>query len=172
MLAIGVERRGGAAEERSFGAPLPGAPNVGLRVPANPCGSNTRVHAEITPPAYPCLTASPGSKTTRRTTLGTQDLYWFRPPLWCNTLLQFVVCGLPLGLMRNSTREEQPREGLFLVGAMNFWGVQSPLSPFVSWMRIRSDLSPTLWVDSSIYRRRPRASSQILRGKGANNWSF
>ena len=31
--------------------------------------------------------------------------------LWCG--------GLPLGLMRNSTVEEQPREGLLLAGAMN-----------------------------------------------------
>ena len=31
--------------------------------------------------------------------------------LWCG--------GLPLGLARNSTRGEQPREGLFLAGAMN-----------------------------------------------------
>ena len=32
---------------------------------------------------------------------GTQDLYWFGPPLWCNTLLQ-CGGGLPLGLMKNS----------------------------------------------------------------------
>ena len=27
----------------------------------------------------------------------TQDLYWFRPPLWCNTLLQFVVWWIASG---------------------------------------------------------------------------
>ena len=32
-----------------------------------------------------------------------------------------VVCGLPEGLMMNSTKEEQPREGMFLAGAMNCW---------------------------------------------------
>ena len=76
---------------------VPGVPNVGFRVPADPQGSNTRVRAEITPPAYPCLTASPGSKTTQRTTQGTRDLYLFRPPLWCNTLLQFVVWWIASG---------------------------------------------------------------------------
>ena len=40
----------------------------------------------------------------------TQGLYWFGPPLWCNTLLQCGGGGLPLGLMMNSTREEQPLE--------------------------------------------------------------
>jgi len=34
----------------------------------------------------------------------TQDLYWFGPPLWCNTLLQCGGGGLPLGLMMHSTR--------------------------------------------------------------------
>ena len=63
----------------------------------NPQGSNTGVRTEIIPPAYPCLTASPGSKTTRRTTHGTGDLYWFRPPLWCNTLLQCVVWWIASG---------------------------------------------------------------------------
>ena len=46
----------------------------------------------------------------QRTTQGTRDLYWFGPPLGCNTLLQCGGGGLPLGLMMNSTREEQPRE--------------------------------------------------------------
>lgn len=38
------------------------AANVGFRVPADPQGSNSGVHAEITPPADPCLAASQGSK--------------------------------------------------------------------------------------------------------------
>ena len=56
--------------------------------------------------------------------------------LWCG--------GLPLGLMRNSTKEEQPREGLFL-----WWcdellgGVQSLLS--LSFYACSFDGS-TLWV--------------------------
>ena len=40
----------------------------------------------------------------------TQVLYWFGPPLWCNTLLQCGGGGLPLGLMMNNTREERPPE--------------------------------------------------------------
>ena len=55
----------------------------------------------------------------KRATQETQGLYWSRPPLWCNTLLQFVVWSIASGLMRNSTMEEHPREGLFLAGAMN-----------------------------------------------------
>ena len=35
--------------KESSGAPLPGAPNVGLWVPADPYDSNTRVHAKIFP---------------------------------------------------------------------------------------------------------------------------
>ena len=55
-----------------------------------------------------------------RTTQETQGLYWFGPPLWCNTLLQCVVGGLALGANDGDQyKEEQPREGLFLVGRMN-----------------------------------------------------
>ena len=55
-----------------------------------------------------------------RTTQETQGLYWFGPPLWCNTLLQCVVGGLPPGAGDDEQyKEEQPREGLFLAGAMN-----------------------------------------------------
>ena len=46
----------------------------------------------------------------QRTTQGTRGLYWFGPPLWCNALLQCVVWWIALGLVMNSTREEQPRE--------------------------------------------------------------
>ena len=45
-------------------------------------------------------------KAMKRTTQGTRGLYWFGPPLWFNTLLQCVVCGLLLGLMMmNNTME-------------------------------------------------------------------
>ena len=59
----------------------------------------------------------------KRTTQGTQGLYWFGPPLWCNTLLQCGGGGLPLGLMMNSTREGQPPEvEVFLwVGSRSGW---------------------------------------------------
>ena len=45
--AMGTGQGGGAGGEANFGAPLPGAPNVGFRVPADPLDSNTRVRAEI-----------------------------------------------------------------------------------------------------------------------------
>ena len=65
-------------------------------------------------------------------------------------------------------KEEQPREGLFFAGGDELLGgVQSPFS--------LSDfdlIPPTLWVAGPIYMQRPWASSQILSGKGANNWPF
>ena len=55
-----------------------------------------------------------------RTAQETQGLYWFGPPLWCNTLLQGVVGVLPLGADDDEQyKEEQPREGLFLAGGKN-----------------------------------------------------
>ena len=57
-----------------------------------------------------------------RTTRGTQGLYWFGPPLWCNTLLQCVAWWIASWADDDEQyKEEQPREGLFLAGAMNCW---------------------------------------------------
>src|SRR4051812_18549629 len=53
------------------GAPLPGAPNVGFRVPADPKGSNSGVRADILPSTSP----SHKDLTTEGTTQGTQSLY-------------------------------------------------------------------------------------------------
>ena len=64
-----------------------------------------------------------------RTTQGTQGLYWFGPPLWCNTLLQCVVWWIASWADdEEQYKEEQPREGLFLAGAMNCWEEFSHLS--------------------------------------------
>ena len=61
-----------------------------------------------------------------RITRETQGLYWFGPPLWCNTLLQCVVRWIaPWADDDEQYKGEQPREGLFLAGAMNYLGVQS-----------------------------------------------
>ena len=52
----------------------------------------------------------------------TQGLYWFGPPLWCNTLLQCVVWWIASWADDDEQyKEEQPREGLLLAGAMNCW---------------------------------------------------
>ena len=58
-----------------------------------------------------------------RTTQMTQGLYWFGPPLWCNTLLQCVVWWIASWADDDDEqyKEEQPREGLLLAGAMNCW---------------------------------------------------
>ena len=69
-----------------------------------------------------------GSKTKERTTQETQGLYWFGPLLWCNTLLQCVVWWIASWDDEEQYKEEQPREGLFLAGAMSCLGEFSRLS--------------------------------------------
>ena len=55
-----------------------------------------------------------------RTTQETQGLYWFGPPLWCNTLLQCVVWWIASWAADDEQyKGEQPREGLFLAWATN-----------------------------------------------------
>ena len=61
----------------------------------------------------------------KRTAQKTQGLYWFRPPLWCNTLLQCVVWWIASWADDEQYKEEQPREGLFLAGATWFWLLDS-----------------------------------------------
>ena len=64
-----------------------------------------------------------------RTAQETRGLYWFGPPLWCNTLLQCVVWWIASWADDNGQcKEEQPHEGLFLTGAMNYWEEFSHLS--------------------------------------------
>ena len=54
-----------------------------------------------------------------RTTQETPGLYRFGPPLWCNTLLQCVVWWIASWADDDEQyKEEQPRESLFLAGAM------------------------------------------------------
>ena len=87
------------------------------------------MRAEISPPTYLRPSAMLGSKTKERTTQETQGLYWFGPPLWCNTLLQCVAWWVASWADDDEQyKEEQPREGLFLAGAMNYWEELSHLS--------------------------------------------
>ena len=75
------------------------------------------MRAEISPPTYLHPSAMLESKTKERTTQETQGLYWFGPPLWCNTLLQCVVWWIASWADDDQQyKEEQPREGLFLAG--------------------------------------------------------
>ena len=45
-----------------------------------------------------------------RTAQETQGLYWFGPPLWCNTLLQCVVWWISSGANDEQYKSERPRE--------------------------------------------------------------
>ena len=78
-----------------------------------------------------------------RTTHETQGLYWFGPPLWCNTLLQCVAWWIASWADDDEQyKEEQPREGLFLAGGMNCWEEFSHLSLSLSlFLRPSSPLS-------------------------------
>ena len=102
-----------------------------------------------------------------RTTQETQGLYWFGPPLWCNTLLQCVVWWIASWADDDEQyKEEQPRKGLFLAGGDELLGgVQSPFSLSLSdfdllFLVLRLYLfasTPfflplTLWVADPIYR--------------------
>ena len=82
-----------------------------------------------------------------RTTQETQGLYWFGPPLWCNTLLQCVVWWIASWADDDEQyKEEQPREGLFLAGAMNYWEELShpSLSLYLIFSILRSLRPPLL----------------------------
>ena len=84
---------------------------VGSWVPAKPSRFELWGAHEDFLPTDPRPSSLRSRGRTRRThNTKTQDLYWFGPPLWCNTLLHYGGGGLPLGLMMNSTREEQPCE--------------------------------------------------------------
>ena len=110
------------------GAPLPGAPNVGVgvktggsRVPAKPlrfkhCGA----HEDLPLPTH-ALNLSMISKLSLTNSQHRGHEIYTGAGHHCGVIpYSSVWCGaLPLGLMRNSTMEEQPREGLFLAGAMN-----------------------------------------------------
>ena len=107
---------------------------VGSRVPAKPSRFEHWGAREDLLPTDPRPSSLRSRGRTRRThKTKAQDLYWFRTPLWCNTLLQFEVCGWPLGLMRNSTREEQPHEGLFL-WSLSFCRPDGSISPLCGWL--------------------------------------
>ena len=80
----------------------------------------------------------------------TQDLYWFGPPLWCNTLLQCVVWWIASWADDDEQyKEEQPREGLFLAGAMNCWEELSHLSLSLSLSMLPTSLSSLPFLFSS-----------------------
>ena len=90
----------------------------------------------------------------KRTAQETQGLYWFGPPLWCNTLLQCVVWWIASWADDDEQyKEEQPREGLFLAGAMNCWEEFSHLSLSISLSASHQSKSPlAMWVAGPIYR--------------------
>ena len=100
-----AERRWVDQRGRGSGATLPGAPNVRSRVPAKPSRfEHWGARGDFLPTDLRPSSLRSRGRTRRTHNTKTQDLYWFGPPLWCNTLLQCGGGGLPLGLMMNSTR--------------------------------------------------------------------
>ena len=84
---------------------------VGSRVPAKPSRFEHWGAREGFLPIDPCPSSLRSCGRTRRTSnTKTQDLYWFGPPLWCNTLLQCVVVDCVLGWWRTIQGEERPPE--------------------------------------------------------------
>ena len=84
--------------KENSGAPLPGTPNVGSRVLAKPLRFELWGAREDLLLADHALSRFAISRLARRTrNTRTQDLYWFGPPLWCNTLLHCVVVDCLLG---------------------------------------------------------------------------
>ena len=71
---------------------------------------------------------------------------------------------MPLGLMMNNTRKNCLTRGVLVLVVV--------ARVLLLDLSDRSPDASTLGVASPIYRRRPWASSQILSGKGANNWPF
>jgi len=64
----------------------------------------------------------------QRTPQGTQGLYWFRPPLWCNTLLQCVVWSIASGADEDQYKRRTASWEVFLSWCDELLGwVQSPL---------------------------------------------
>ena len=77
---------------------------VGFRVPAKPLRFKLwGAHEDLSSPSS-CPHRDLKAQHDKLKEQETQGLYWFGPPMWCNTLLQCGGGGLPLGLMMNSTR--------------------------------------------------------------------
>ena len=78
-----------------------------------------------------------------------------------------MVGGLPLGADDDEQyKEEQPREGMFLDGAMNCWEEFNHLSLSLSSQSTEPNPFLCGWLVLFI---EAWSSSQILSGKGANN---
>ena len=97
-----------------------------------------------------------------------QGLYWFGPPLWCNTLLQCVVWWIASWADDDEQyKEEQPREGLFLAEAMNRWEEFNHLSLSLSLCPDRP--APLLCGWLVLFIEAPVLSPNIER-EGSQQW--
>ena len=86
--------------------------NVGFRVPAKPLRfEHWGAHEDLSLPNH-ALTLTVISKLSASNPQKERhkSLYWFGPPLWCNTLLQFGVVDCLVGWGWKNTRYEQPPE--------------------------------------------------------------
>ena len=82
-----------------------------------------------------------------RTTQETQGLYWFGPPLWCNTLLQCVVWWIASWADDDEQYKETASRGSVLgLGDELLGGVQSPFSLSAFLQLTDPDFDPSLFL--------------------------
>ena len=105
---------------------------VEFRVPADPQGLNSGVRTVITPPTYPRLVASQGSKLHEEQHKGHK--VYISSGHHCGVIpYSSLRCGgLSRGLMMNNTKEELPREGRSSCGGDASWEGFNP-DPFLLW---------------------------------------
>ena len=93
---------------------------VGFRVSADPWGSNTGVSAEISPPTYLNPSAMLGSKLRKEQ--HKRHMVYTGSGHRCGVIPYSSVWWISSWSDDDEQyKEEQPREGLFLAGAMNCW---------------------------------------------------
>ena len=137
-LAVGsldirtARRRNARRWKKDSDAPLPGAPNVGFRVPADPQGSKSGVHAEIAPPTYLRLDTLQGSKLHEDQ--HTVHEVYTSSGHHCGVIPYSSLWrgGLPQGLVMNNTKEELPRKGRSSCGG-DASRERLNLDPFLLW---------------------------------------
>ena len=131
MLALAAGVGGGlliarraamVAEGKTLARPLPGAPNVGFRVPAKPLRFEHWGAREDLPPIDPHPNLAKISRTNSTKSEHKGHKIYTGSGHRCGVIpYSSVVWWIASWADDEQYKEEQPREGLFLAGAMNCW---------------------------------------------------